>query len=126
MFTSITVGRRKVSFGEIGWEEEFSWKESWVFDERTLAFASLAFAFHPRQRLRDPPKQRLDIRADLGTRLDEQGAAPFRFVLAHLRRHLALIAQIRFVAYEHDDDVVAALATHVVNPFARVLKRFQR
>lgn len=37
--------------------------------------------------------------------------------------HLPLVAQIRLVAHEHDDHVVAALRTHVVHPFRCVLER---
>lgn len=71
------------------------------------------------------PKKLFHIGADLGARFDEERPAPFRLLLAHGLRDFALVAQVRFVADENDDDVGAPLAAHVVDPFAGVLEGFQ-
>lgn len=82
-------------------------------------------ALHAGQGLGYPPEKSLDVVAELGTRLDEHEVVLLGFVLALLRRDLALVVQIRLVAHEHDDDVVAALRSHVVDPLLGILEGFR-
>jgi len=82
-------------------------------------------ALHSRQSLGYPLEKVLDVVADLGARLDKHEVVLAGLLLALLRRHLALLVQVRLVADQNDDDVVAALGAHVVDPFSRVLEGFR-
>ena len=61
---------------------------------------------------------------DLCARLDKHQVVLLCFFLALLGGHFALIVQIGLVADEYYDNVVAALAAHVVDPFTGVLEGF--
>lgn len=87
-----------------------------------LHLAGSVGALHAGQGLGYPPEEVLDVVAELGARLDKHEVVLLGLVLALLRRHLALVVEIRLVADQHDDDVVAALGAHVVYPFPRVLE----
>lgn len=80
---------------------------------------------HPRQRLRYPLEQILDIVSQLRTRLDEHEVALLGLLLALLSRDFALVVEIGLVADEDDDYVVAAFGANVVDPFLCVLERFR-
>lgn len=77
---------------------------------------------HPGQGLCYPLEQGLDVVPQLGARLHEHEVVLLRLLLALLRRHLALVVQVRLVAHQDDNNVVAALGPHVVDPFPRVLE----
>lgn len=77
---------------------------------------------HTRQCLRYPLEQVLDVVAQLGARLDEHQIVLLGLILALLCRNLALLVQIRLVAHEDDDDVVAALGPHIINPLLGILE----
>ena len=62
--------------------------------------------------------------AELRARLDEHQVVLLGLLLALLRRDLALVVQVRLVADEDDDDVVAALAAYVVDPFVGLVEGF--
>jgi hypothetical protein len=79
-------------------------------------------SFHARQCLRYSLEQRLDVVAELCARLDEHEIVLLGLFLALLRRHFALVVQIRLVSYQHDDNVISTLGTNVVDPFPGVLK----
>ena len=77
----------------------------------------------PRKGLSDFFEQRPDIVAGLGGRLEEHDIVVLlRALLALFRRHFALIIQIGLVADERNDDLVAALGTHVFDPLGRRLE----
>lgn len=63
--------------------------------------------------------------AQLGTCLDEHEVVLLRLVFALLRRDLALVVQIRLVAYEHNNDVVTTFCPDIVYPLLCVLERFR-
>lgn len=58
--------------------------------------------------------------SSLCARLDKHDLELFRLLLALLGGDLALVIQIGLVANEHDNHVVAALATDIVNPFGGI------
>jgi hypothetical protein len=62
--------------------------------------------------------------AQLSARLNEHEVVPLGLFLALLRGDLALVVQVRLVAHEHNDDVVAALGSDIVDPLPRILERF--
>lgn len=64
----------------------------------------------------------LNVIAGFRTSLDKHYVQFFRFSLALLRRHLALVGKVGFVAHQHDDHVAAALRSHVIDPFRRLMK----
>lgn len=77
----------------------------------------------PRKGLSDFFEQRHDIVAGLGGRLEEHDIVVLlRALLTLFCRHFALIIQIGLVADERNDDLVAALGTHVFDPLGRRLE----
>lgn len=90
----------------------------------TRRLRSRITAFHPRQGLRYPLEQILDIVAQLRTRLHEHEVALLGLLLALLSGDFALVVEIGLVAHEDDDDVVAAFSANVVDPFLGVLEGF--
>lgn len=80
-------------------------------------------ALHAWQSLRYPLEERLDVVSQLRARLDEHQVVLLGLILALLRRHLAL-AQVRLVAHQDDDDIVAAFRPDVVDPLSCVLEAF--
>lgn len=81
-----------------------------------------ALTFHTRQCLRDPLEQELHIMADLGARLDEHEIVLTCLLLPLLFCDFSLVRQIRLVADEDNDDVVAAFATNIIYPFSRLVE----
>lgn len=86
----------------------------------------LPFPLHPRQSLRDPLKQRLDIMSHLGTRLDEHKIMLLGLLLALRGGNFPLLIQIRLIPDQDNNDIVPALAAHVVDPFPGLLEGFLR
>lgn len=60
---------------------------------------------------------------DFCARLNEHEVVLLRLLFSLRCGDLALIVQVRLVANQDNDDVVASLASDVVDPFACVLKR---
>ena len=71
------------------------------------------------------PEQLLDVVPGLGWGLDEHDVQLFGFPLALFRRNLSLVAQVRLVADQHDDDVAAALRPDVVDPLRRLEQKWR-
>eukprot|EP00632_Arachnochrysis_sp_CCMP2950_P002849 CAMPEP_0185710538 /NCGR_PEP_ID=MMETSP1164-20130828/30938_1 /TAXON_ID=1104430 /ORGANISM="Chrysoreinhardia sp, Strain CCMP2950" /LENGTH=452 /DNA_ID=CAMNT_0028378055 /DNA_START=46 /DNA_END=1403 /DNA_ORIENTATION=+ len=72
------------------------------------------------QRGGEVAEELLDVEARLGGGLDEHDVLVVGLGLALLARDLAPVREVRLVADEHDDDVVAALGADVVDPLGRV------
>ncbi len=88
----------------------------------TLTPALTGLRLHPRQCLRDPPKQILDIMPHFCARLDEHQIMCLGLVLTLLGRDFSLVVKIGLVTHQHDNDVVTALASDVVDPFSSILE----
>ena len=80
-------------------------------------------ALHARQGLRYLLEECLDVMSQLSAGLDKHQVVLLGFLLALLGRHLPLVVQIRLVAHQDNDDVVASLCPYVVYPLLRVLER---
>ena len=80
-------------------------------------------ALHAGQGLGYAAEEGLDVVAELGAGLDEHEVVLLGLVLALLGGDLALVVQVRLVAYQDDDDVVPPLGPHVVYPLLGVLER---
>lgn len=65
----------------------------------------------------------LDIVSSLGAGLNEHDVEFLGLALAFLNADLALVRQIGLVANEHDNDILAALCPHIVNPLGSLLER---
>lgn len=65
-------------------------------------------------------EQGLDVVSGLGAGLNAHDAELLCALVEVLGCDLALVVQVRLVAHQHDDDVLAALVAHVVDPLGRV------
>ena len=80
-------------------------------------------SLHTRQSLCYPLKKVLDVVTQLRTRLDEHEVVLLGLLLTLLCSNLPLVVEIRLVANQHDNHIVASLGSYVVDPLLGVLER---
>jgi len=85
-----------------------------------LILGSRLLPLHPRESLGDPTEQRLYVVPGFRRGLDKHDVEFFALLFRFFWCHLALIAKIRLVAYEHDNDIVPPLCANIIHPFRSI------
>lgn len=112
MFTSITGAQISI---------EHVRASAW--EQRTLIGRLVSLALHSGQGLCYSLEKGLNVVADLCAGLDEHEVVLLGLLFALGGGDFALVVQVGLVAHEDNDDVGAALAAHIVDPFACLLER---
>ena len=77
---------------------------------------------HTRQLFRDSTEQCFDVVAGFRGRLHKDAAEFLGLGLALFRAYLALVAHVRLVCHQDEDDVVASFCFYIFDPFVDCLE----
>jgi hypothetical protein len=93
-----------------------------TFVRLTLTLSLLAFTLHARKCLCYPLEQRLHVVPYFRACLDEHQVVLLCLLFSLCCGDLPLVVQVRLIAYQNNNDIVASLASDIIHPLARVFK----